>query len=77
MLQMMSSNVALLHSNSCCVVLEPAICEDLDLHVAIFFDIFVLQLIYLLDQTNFFLEPSASVELCAVQNGLNHLVLPR
>ena len=36
MLQMMSSNVALLHSNSCCVVLEPAICEDLDLHVAIF-----------------------------------------
>ena len=33
---MMSSNVALLHSNNCCVVLEPAICEDLDLHVAIF-----------------------------------------
>ena len=33
--KMMSSNVALLHSNSCCV-LEPAICEDLDLHVIIF-----------------------------------------
>ena len=32
---MMSSNVALLHSNNCCV-LEPAICEDLDLHVVIF-----------------------------------------
>ena len=33
---MISSNVALLHSNNCCVVdlLEPAICEDLDLHVA-------------------------------------------
>ena len=31
---MMSSNVALLHSNNCCV-LEPAICEDLDLHVVI------------------------------------------
>ena len=30
--KMMSSNVALLHSNNCCV-LEPAICEDLDLHV--------------------------------------------
>ena len=24
------------HSNNCCVVHEPAICEDLDLHVAIF-----------------------------------------
>ena len=34
--KMMSSNVVLLHSNNCCVVLEPAICEDLDLHVAIF-----------------------------------------
>ena len=34
--KMMSSNVALLHSNNCCV-LEPAICEDLDLHVVIFF----------------------------------------
>ena len=33
---MMSSNVVLLHSNNCCVVLEPAISEDLDLHVAIF-----------------------------------------
>ena len=33
--KMMSSNVALLHSNNCCV-LEPAICEDLDLHVLIF-----------------------------------------
>ena len=33
---MMSSNVVLLHSNNCCVVLEPAICEDLDPHVAIF-----------------------------------------
>ena len=33
--KMMSSNVALLHSNNCCV-LEPAICEDLDLHVIIF-----------------------------------------
>ena len=32
--KMMSSNVALLHSNNCCV-LEPAICEDLDLHVVI------------------------------------------
>ena len=32
---MMSSNVALLHSNNCCV-LEPAICEDLDLHVVIY-----------------------------------------
>ena len=30
--KMISSNVALLHSNNCCV-LEPAICEDLDLHV--------------------------------------------
>ena len=35
--KMMSSNVVLLHSNNCCVVLEPAICEDLDLHVAIFY----------------------------------------
>ena len=34
--KMMSSNVALLHSNNCCV-LEPAICEDLDLHVVNFF----------------------------------------
>ena len=34
--KMMSSNVALLHSNNCCV-LEPANCEDLDLHVVIFF----------------------------------------
>ena len=34
--KMMSSNVVLLHSNNCCVVLEPEICEDLDLHVAIF-----------------------------------------
>ena len=34
--KMMSSNVVLLHSNNSCVVLEPAICEDLDLHVAIF-----------------------------------------
>ena len=34
--KMMSSNVALLHSNNCCV-LEPAICEDLDLHVVIFY----------------------------------------
>ena len=33
--KMMSSNVALLHSNNC-YVLEPAICEDLDLHVVIF-----------------------------------------
>ena len=33
--KMMSSNVALLHSNNCCV-LEPAIYEDLDLHVVIF-----------------------------------------
>ena len=33
--KMMSSNVALLHSNNCCV-LEPAICEDLDLHVVIY-----------------------------------------
>ena len=33
--KMMSSNVALLHSNNCCV-LEPAICEDLDLHIVIF-----------------------------------------
>ena len=32
--KMMSSNVALLHSNNCCV-LEPAICQDLDLHVVI------------------------------------------
>ena len=24
------------HSNNCCVVHEPAICEDLDLHIAIF-----------------------------------------
>ena len=24
------------HSNNCCIVHEPAICEDLDLHVAIF-----------------------------------------
>ena len=31
----MSSNVALLHSNNCCV-LEPAICEDLDLLAVIF-----------------------------------------
>ena len=33
--KMMSSNVVLLHSNNCCV-LQPAICEDLDLHVVIF-----------------------------------------
>ena len=35
-IQMMSSNVALLHSNNSCLVdlLEPAICEDLDLHIA-------------------------------------------
>ena len=26
----------MLHSNNCCV-LEPAICEDLDLHVVIYF----------------------------------------
>ena len=38
--KMMSSNVALLHSNNCCV-LEPAICEDLDIHVVIFFQGFV------------------------------------
>ena len=38
--KMMSSNVALLHSNNCCV-LEPAICEDLDLHVVIFINLFV------------------------------------
>ena len=36
--KMMSSNVALLHSNNCCV-LEPAICEDLDLHVVFFLNI--------------------------------------
>ena len=29
------------HSNNCCVVHEPAICEDLDLHVAIFCTVFV------------------------------------
>ena len=40
--KMMSSNVALLHSNNCCV-LEPAICEDLDLHVII--DIFIILII--------------------------------
>ena len=34
--KMMSSNVVLLHSNNCCVVLKPAICEDLDLHITIF-----------------------------------------
>ena len=34
---MMSSNVVLLHRNNSCVVLKPAICEDLDLHVVIFF----------------------------------------
>ena len=34
--KMMSSNIVLLHSNNSCVVLEPAICEDLDLQVAIF-----------------------------------------
>ena len=34
--RMMSSNIVLLHSNNCCVVLERAICEDLDLQVAIF-----------------------------------------
>ena len=39
--KMMSSNVVLLHSNNCCVVLEPAICEDLD-HVAIFIFAFVM-----------------------------------
>ena len=39
--KMMSSNVALLHSNNCCV-LEPAIGEDLDLHVVIFFKDFSL-----------------------------------
>ena len=39
--KMMSSNVALLHSNNCCIVdlLEPAICEDLDLHVANIFKV--------------------------------------
>ena len=36
---MMSSNVVLFYSNNCSVVLEPAICEDLDLHVAIFFSV--------------------------------------
>ena len=35
--KMMSSNVVLLHSNNCCVVLKPAICEDRDVHVAIFY----------------------------------------
>ena len=39
--KMMSSNVALLHSNNCCV-LEPAICEDLDLHVIIFIIIIII-----------------------------------
>ena len=34
--KMMSSNVAFLHSGNCCVVRKPAICEDLDIHVAIF-----------------------------------------
>ena len=34
--KMMSSNVVLLHTNNCCVVLEAAICEDLYLHVTIF-----------------------------------------
>ena len=34
--KMISSNVALLHSNNCCVVLKPAICEDLGLHITIF-----------------------------------------
>ena len=41
--KMMSSNLVLLHSNNCCVVLEPAICEDLDLHVAIF-DLLVMNM---------------------------------
>ena len=39
---MMSSNVVLLHSNNCCVVLKPAICEDLDLHIAIFIHIWIV-----------------------------------
>ena len=39
---MMSSNVALLHSNNCCV-LEPAICEDLDLHVVILVVVFLVE----------------------------------
>ena len=34
--KIMSSNVVLLHSNNFRVVLELAIYEDLDLHVAIF-----------------------------------------
>ena len=42
--KMMSSIVVLLHSNNCCVVLEPVICEDVDLHVAIF--CFVLTCIF-------------------------------
>ena len=29
------------HSNNCCVVHEPAICEDLDLHIAIFLQFFL------------------------------------
>ena len=45
--KMMSSNVALLHSNNCCV-LEPAICEDLDLHVVIFmFSLVVVRYVYI------------------------------
>ena len=41
--KMMSSNVVLLHRNNCCVVLKPAICEYLDLHVAIFTSIYWIQ----------------------------------
>ena len=39
--KMMSSNVALLHSNNFCV-LEPAICEDLDLHVVILISVTIV-----------------------------------
>ena len=44
--KMMSSNVVLLQSNNCCVVLEPAICEDLGLHVAIFYLLIYMASIY-------------------------------
>ena len=49
--KMMSSNVALLHSNNCCV-LEPAICEDLDLHVVIFKSLLVYVTVSFLSNLN-------------------------
>ena len=46
------------HSNNCCVVHEPAICEDLDLHVAIFLlyfnEVYYGMLLGIITNTNIF-----------------------